>query len=799
MSEIKVNFIFKNKKSEFTFNKDYLIQNAFSAFASSIKRNIDEFNYLHNGEKIINYEYMKLSDLNNKENTINISVYDKNESIENSNVKIIDEKVNLKISDHIICPRCKCMSEIDINNFKISITNCNNNHSMPGIYLNDFINTQYIDESIIICHECKKTEKELSSSKNPKNNIKLLLCTCGLILCQNCFKTHKESKEKSQEIHSKKHYSIDYQDKDYYCLKHNSLFAGFCQKCKRNICPKCEGEHNRHRIDIFRKISPNENFIHKIKTMNEELISKIKNFNDEINELINLLCNISNNIQNDLKMFLQISNKIINDYNLNKKNYQTIQNVKVIYNNLSDTPIINNIDSFLAEQNPKSRINIILDIYNKMYLDSNNIIIEKEKKVKIENKDKLINHNENNEINKKNQEEKNENKEKKEKKETNVILEKSNINSYMMLKYKPNLNKIKDNKIKLFGKKFYENNKYNFSLSIKNKENPLSEYYTLNKNDLNNNNEISFQLNRIKSLTDISYMFHSDVGEPAIYLSEITEIKDFDISNVTDMSYLFSNCTLLKTIPDISNWDTTNVVNISNLFYHCTNLTLIPDISKWKTENIKNMSYMFYDCKELTSLPDISTLDTKNVTDMRGIFCNCSSLKSLPDISKWNTENVTNMNGLFQHCSSITTLPDISNWVIGNVINMAGMFDHCVLLQALPDISKWDTKSVTNLNYMFYFCSQLNSLPDISKWNTSNVKNMKGLFCDCSSLSIIPDISKWNTSNVVNTSFMFYNCKALLSLPDLNQWDITKVEDIKSMFTNCQKLPQQVIPKKFKI
>ena len=143
MSEIKLNFIFKNKKTEFTFNKDYLIQNAFSAFASSIKRNTEEFNYLHNGEKIINYEYMKLSDLNNKENIINISVNDKNELVENSNEKIIDEMANLKISDHILCPICKCMSEIDINNFKISITNCINNHTMPGIYMNDFINTQY--------------------------------------------------------------------------------------------------------------------------------------------------------------------------------------------------------------------------------------------------------------------------------------------------------------------------------------------------------------------------------------------------------------------------------------------------------------------------------------------------------------------------------------------------------------------------------------------------------------------------------------------------------------------------------
>ena len=48
-----------------------------------------------------------------------------------------------------------------------------------------------------------------------------------------------------------------------------------------------------------------------------------------------------------------------------------------------------------------------------------------------------------------------------------------------------------------------------------------------------------------------------------------------------------------------------------------------------------NMSYIFYECSSLSSLPDISNWDTKNVTDMIYMFRGCSSLNSLPDISKW--------------------------------------------------------------------------------------------------------------------------------------------------------------------
>ena len=790
MSKTKINFIFKNKISIFEFQKDDLMTNIFSAFANQYHQKKENFEYLYNGEKIINYEFKKLSELNNKDDLINISVYEKNDFNNNSNTNEINlqEDINLKISEHIICPKCKKMSEIDINNFKINIKNCDNNHSINGLYMNDFINTQYIEESKNICHECGKSENELIS-KNKKENMKLLQCSCGILICQSCFPIHKESKEK--ENNNEKHYSIYYKDKDYFCFEHNNMFTGFCHKCKKNICNKCEGQHNKHRIEIFKKICPNEVFIQKIRIMNEELTSKVKKFNNELNELIILINNISNNIQNDLKIFLQISNKIINDYNLAKKNYQTINNVKVIYNNIIDNDIFKYIESFLKDSNSYFRLKIIMDIYGKMYLESNNNFTNKDEDFNLENKTKIKNKNA-----PKINESKNENK------ENNIILEKTNNNSYMILKYSPDMKKIKDNRIKIFGKKFYENNKFNFSMIIKDKEYPISEYHILNKNDLNKNDELEIKLikmNQIKSISDISYMFHSDANEPSIYLSNVTSIINFDISKVKNMSNLFSNCTLLKTIPDLSNWDTSNVENISNLFYHCTNLTSLPDISNWKLDNVTNMSYLFYDCKDIISLPDISNWNTKNVTDMRSIFCQCSSLETLPDISKWNTLNVTNMNGLFQHCSNLVKLPDISKWDVGNVTNMGGMFDHCKSLITLPDISKWDMKNVTNINYMFYYCINICSFPDISKWNTENINNMKGLFCDCSSLSIIPDISKWNTSNVTNMSFMFYNCKSLLSLPDLAQWDISKVEDIKNMFNNCEKLPQKVIPKKFKI
>ena len=91
--------------------------------------------------------------------------------------------------------------------------------------------------------------------------------------------------------------------------------------------------------------------------------------------------------------------------------------------------------------------------------------------------------------------------------------------------------------------------------------------------------------------------------------------------------------------------------------------------------DLTDMSYMFSDCDCLLSLPDISKLNTKNVIDMNHMFYFCESLESL-DISKWDTKNVTNMSYMFSYCKSLKTFPNISNWNTSNVKDISNMFLH---------------------------------------------------------------------------------------------------------------------------
>ena len=64
-----------------------------------------------------------------------------------------------------------------------------------------------------------------------------------------------------------------------------------------------------------------------------------------------------------------------------------------------------------------------------------------------------------------------------------------------------------------------------------------------------------------------------------------TNLNDIDVSNITDMSFLF-----LYSDPyniDISKWDVSNVEDMHGMFYTCTNFN--SDLSSWDVSNAKNM------------------------------------------------------------------------------------------------------------------------------------------------------------------------------------------------------------------
>ena len=240
------------------------------------------------------------------------------------------------------------------------------------------------------------------------------------------------------------------------------------------------------------------------------------------------------------------------------------------------------------------------------------------------------------------------------------------------------------------------------------------------------------------------------------------DISRWDMSNVTDMSYMFR---FSKFSGDISRWDTSNVETMRGMFYEA--YAFKSDISKWDITNMKDMSYMFsksnYD-------GNISNWDMSNVEIMRGMFENSFGCI---DVSKWNVSNVKDMSFIFDdsyiECS-------LSDWNMSNVKDMSYMFSSTGLPDDF-DISRWDTSSVMDMNSMFS-SSEFNG--DISKWNTSKVRCMRRLFRES---SFNNDISNWDTSSVLDMDFMFMSS---IFNGDISRWNLSNTFTMNSMFLGAK-------------
>lgn len=328
----------------------------------------------------------------------------------------------------------------------------------------------------------------------------------------------------------------------------------------------------------------------------------------------------------------------------------------------------------------------------------------------------------------------------------------------------------------------------------------------------------------IKSLKNFFYM--------CWYLEDVEGIKDWDTSQINNMSYMFCGCNSLEQL-DLKNFDTHNVSDMSYMFYSCSNLTNLDisgfdtssntsmqsmfdgcknltylDVANFDTSNCNNFSLAFRNCVLLTSL-DVSNFDTHNATTMNNMFDGCANLTYLDvskfdttkctalysmfsdchninnlDVSHFITKNCTSFSALFNNCYNLTYI-DVSNFDTSSALIMGKMFANCNKLTSI-DVSHFDTRNTTQMNSMFEGCSNLTSL-DVSGFDVENTKMFQSMFEGCSGLSYL-DISGFKPKRIEYAQYMFEGCSGLLSLDvsGMNVW--TYVYDVTQMFANCTNL-----------
>ena len=125
------------------------------------------------------------------------------------------------------------------------------------------------------------------------------------------------------------------------------------------------------------------------------------------------------------------------------------------------------------------------------------------------------------------------------------------------------------------------------------------------------------------------YNYPSDAGLFEGTPFEYIDISDWDVSNIKDMSFMFNNCKILKSIGDLSKWDVSGIRNMSNMFQDCDNLKSIGDISNWDVSKVENMLWMFADCNNLKTVGDLSNWNISIIENTYNMFAN-SGIKNIP-------------------------------------------------------------------------------------------------------------------------------------------------------------------------
>ena len=287
----------------------------------------------------------------------------------------------------------------------------------------------------------------------------------------------------------------------------------------------------------------------------------------------------------------------------------------------------------------------------------------------------------------------------------------------------------------------------------------------------------------VSSITDMSNMFENTLLNQPLNLWDVSsvtnmssmfssvenfnqDIGNWDVSSVTDMSCMFCGASSFN--QDIGNWDVSSVTNMSQMFSGSSSFN--QDISGWVVSSVTTMNDMFSSAALFNQ--DIGNWDVSSVTNMNYMFGNASAFNQ--DIGNWDVSSVTNAGSMFSNATSFNQ--DISGWVISSVTDMSDMFNGASLFN--QNIGNWDTSSVTYTYGMFAYAIAFNQ--DIGGWNVSNVTNMYNMFSGAESFN--QNIGSWDTSGVDDMSNLFVD--ATVFNQDLSSWDVSSVTNMSNMFLN---------------
>jgi surface protein len=341
----------------------------------------------------------------------------------------------------------------------------------------------------------------------------------------------------------------------------------------------------------------------------------------------------------------------------------------------------------------------------------------------------------------------------------------------------------------------------NSVVAYNNKILSISSWGSLKFGTISNNaftNCINLNLSSVSDVPDLSSSNSLAGCFAGSGVTTINRINEWDISNITNTSGMFSATSFNQ---NISSWDVSSVTNMVNMFGN--SFLFNQNINSWDVSSVTSMASMFRGATAFNQ--PLNSWNVANVTNMFQMFLGATSFNQ--NLNSWNVGNVTNMQNMFLlatsfnqnlnswNVSSVTTMAsmfsntfsfngNITSWDVSNVLSMASMFQNAPAFN--QNIGSWNVSSVTNMNGMFNGAIAFNQ--NLNSWNTSNVIDMGSMFAGANSFN--QSLNSWNTSSV-NNMFAMFNSSISFN-GNITSWNTSSVTNMSSMFQGAVAFNQNI-------
>ena len=219
-------------------------------------------------------------------------------------------------------------------------------------------------------------------------------------------------------------------------------------------------------------------------------------------------------------------------------------------------------------------------------------------------------------------------------------------------------------------------------------------------------------------------------------------------------------------IPDTIEYE----ISYSGLFMFCSKLVNIEPLRQWDVSNVTDMRFMFAGCTSLNNLEPIREWNIERVKRLDGMFMSCHKLNNLTPLSNWNLSSCIDSSVMFLHCHSLTTLNGLEHWTMPCNVTTSCMFASCHRLSDISAVHEWKVSHIPCMIAMFEECN-IEDVSPLENWLIDAPEvNISRLLSGNIHISGISSLSRWKLH--INTEFkdIFNGCYHLRIDRLILQW-----------------------------